>query len=783
MSVTISPPMVFQFSIGGQPAIGYQLFTYVSNTSTKQATWTDYTQGVLNSNPIKLDSNGAASVWLDPTLTYKYVLTTPNDTDPPTSSVYSQNGIQSGLTTSSLTAGIIGIVLYPRTPGEISSGVTPTNYAYEPGDPRRYGAVGGPWGSVPTANDSAPWATAVSTGYVYRPPNVAFKVISGATYTGTLTVIGAGRTSELYSDTTYLTIINGTGSTIDNFWDGNITPPWVVTRDPTNWEAVIPPSSLVQSNTQLGYQPTVNDPEYATWVASIPAVGTQNIGPVIYCIGAASKIKVSRIFGRFNRVEIRDAQYSTIEDCDIPQGGKGVWGCLEFDNWLNGIQRGIGNRIVNNRVAYTSFSGCYFAANDDFTCTGNNSYRNGESGTKTLQCNGVNFSATLAIGATSGTISVPNTGLGNGSWTFVFQDGETRSVTISGNTACTWSGGLVAASYAASAYQTTLNPQCFRGQIEDNHCYQNFYDGLDCDSTVSTTVDAALTYHQINNNYAYGNGGDGINADGQFNTYVGNHIYGNGAFGFWGLCSFSIIEGNHIVGNSVNGLSTYDLLGGIQGNSIIGNRVVFTATAGTGTPAAFFASQTSNVVPHIVADNVTVGATAFFGNPGVIYPVLSNNIDATTGARTRQSGCMILRNNAGTLQHAFQNDIAGGASAVLSRIIGNSAAFTNTPTGTDATTAFAAGAKISTTDTNGVVFNTAAQWAQDVDLEARIVNNSTTINLTVSVSFESFSVNGVTLTRPLFRFWNATSGAAFLLNTTNVGASTLLQVEFTGYLS
>lgn len=141
MSVTLSPPMYLQFfTAAGVPAFGYQLFTYIAGTSTKQATWTDSTQTSQNSNPIVLDSQGAAYVWLDPTLTYKFVLALPNDTDPPTGAVRSVDNIQSPITASFITAALIGSVLYPRTAAEIAAAVTPVNYFYAPGNLNRYGA-------------------------------------------------------------------------------------------------------------------------------------------------------------------------------------------------------------------------------------------------------------------------------------------------------------------------------------------------------------------------------------------------------------------------------------------------------------------------------------------------------------------------------------------------------------------------------------------------------------------------------------------------------------------
>lgn len=772
MTAQLSPtPVQKFFSNNGLPLYQGKLYSYEAGTSIPQVTYTDSTEATPNTNPVILNARGECNLWLDPTLAYKLVL---KDADGSLIWTIDNILIGPGVPIDSLDIHI------DITSAEINAGVTPTNYAYSPGDPRRYGAVGGPSGTIPATDDSSPWAMAVSTGYVYRPPGIAFKVMTGATRTGQITMIGGGRTSELYSDGVYLTVTNGTGSFIDNFWDANITAPWIVSRNPANWAATIPFSSLVQSNTQLGYQPTVNDPEYATWVAAIPAVGTQNIGPTILFTGAASDITVSRVKGRFGLIIIRDAINSVIRDCDL-RGGKGQWGTLQFDNWTNGVQRGSGNRIIDNRVSYGSFSGCYFASDDDFGCVGNHSFGNGESGVKTLQAQGILFTATLAVSATSGTISVPSS-LANGTWAFVFQSGDVRTVTVSGGTACAWSGGLTAASTCSSAYQTTLNPQCFRGLIEDNHCYQNYYDQLDCNSTSNTTVDAARTYHQINNNYAYNGGGDGINADGQFNTYVGNHIYDNYAFGFWGTCSFSLISGNHCIGNNVgNNGSIADLLGGVQGNSIIGNRVVQTASPGF----PIYAMQAATSVPHVASDNVTIGSTNFWGSAGAIYPVLNDNIDASTGYFTPQSFCFILQNSAGTLQHAFYSDLTEATAALLTRIAGNnSGSFTTTPTGTDATTAFADGAKISTNTTNAIVFNTSnPQTVTNEQFQASVVQNSTTTALTVAPVLQSFNVNGVTQTRLLFNFYDAATGAAFAINTTNIGSGTKLAVWFWGKLA
>lgn len=142
MSVTISPPMFLQFmdpNNSGAPLVGGKLFTYIAGTSTKQATWTDSTQLTQNDNPIILDSNGAANVWLNPTLTYKFVLSPSNDTDPPASPLRTVDNIQGFITLALLTQVLIGSILYPRTSIETAVSVAPVNFFYPPGVIDRYG--------------------------------------------------------------------------------------------------------------------------------------------------------------------------------------------------------------------------------------------------------------------------------------------------------------------------------------------------------------------------------------------------------------------------------------------------------------------------------------------------------------------------------------------------------------------------------------------------------------------------------------------------------------------
>jgi hypothetical protein len=164
--MNLSPlPIQKFFDNNGKPLVGGLLFTYAAGTTTKIATAKDQA-GTANSNPIVLDYRGEANVWLDQTLTYKFTLAPVGDTDPPTKPIWTVDNISAGITYASLTAQIIGQILYPRSAAEISAGVTPTNYAINYGIVERYGAIGND-----VANDNTAFASAFAVAAVASPPN------------------------------------------------------------------------------------------------------------------------------------------------------------------------------------------------------------------------------------------------------------------------------------------------------------------------------------------------------------------------------------------------------------------------------------------------------------------------------------------------------------------------------------------------------------------------------------------------------------------------------------
>ena len=90
---TTMPYVALQwFTNDGDPAASYKLFTYEAGTTTKLNTYTDVDLTVANANPVVLDASGRATVFLSPA-SYKFVLASPTDTDPPASPIWTRDNI------------------------------------------------------------------------------------------------------------------------------------------------------------------------------------------------------------------------------------------------------------------------------------------------------------------------------------------------------------------------------------------------------------------------------------------------------------------------------------------------------------------------------------------------------------------------------------------------------------------------------------------------------------------------------------------------------------------
>lgn len=137
-----------------------------------------------------------------------------------------------------------------------------------------------------------------------------------------------------------------------------------------------------------------------------------------------------------------------------------------------------------------------------------------------------------------------------------------------------------------------------------------------------------------------------------------------------------------------------------------------------------------------------------------------------------QAFAMQIINNGGTLQHKvawvenIPMDISSPA-GLIDRFNGFTTTAVNTPTGTDSTTAFANGAKISSGNASYVILDTIND--QDDGLHwwrAEVIAYTTSVRPSITFGSPSANVNGVTKSRPYLIFYN---GTAFNLNTTNIG--------------
>lgn len=65
----------YQFSNSlGVPLVNGTVTVYLAGSTTPTNTWQDQAQTTLNTNPVTLDSRGECVLWLDPTISYKFLL-------------------------------------------------------------------------------------------------------------------------------------------------------------------------------------------------------------------------------------------------------------------------------------------------------------------------------------------------------------------------------------------------------------------------------------------------------------------------------------------------------------------------------------------------------------------------------------------------------------------------------------------------------------------------------------------------------------------------------------
>jgi hypothetical protein len=125
MSQLFYLPSYQALSSSGTPLGGAKLSFFLTGTTTAAAVYADAARTTPLPSPVVADAQGRfPQIYPDSAIVYRARLTDSSNV---------QQWQEDGLS----------LQLFPRTQAEISASVTPTNYSYEPGDIRRYGAVSG----------------------------------------------------------------------------------------------------------------------------------------------------------------------------------------------------------------------------------------------------------------------------------------------------------------------------------------------------------------------------------------------------------------------------------------------------------------------------------------------------------------------------------------------------------------------------------------------------------------------------------------------------------------
>jgi hypothetical protein len=190
-------------------------------------------------------------------------------------------------------------------------------------------------------------------------------------------------------------------------------------------------------------------------------------------------------------------------------------------------------------------------------------------------------------------------------------------------------------------------------------------------------------------------------------------------------------------------------------------------------------------VGTITGGIVKVGTAYYGGTAQIPFSGLrfEHALDVSSGKlaikhQALQGFSLRIANDAGTITHNIGSQFdPGGVTNYAGRINGASVVPTATPTGTDSTTAFAAGGKISNTYPSMFLFDTAAQSTDDQLITGSVAFNNCGTALTAWVCSVSVNVNGVTRQRIAVQLSDAATGAAFNLTTLPTGKTIVLALQ------
>lgn len=187
------------------------------------------------------------------------------------------------------------------------------------------------------------------------------------------------------------------------------------------------------------------------------------------------------------------------------------------------------------------------------------------------------------------------------------------------------------------------------------------------------------------------------------------------------------------------------------------------------------------------ANGIVIGGTT--SAAGTFTTVSATTVAATSNmsiaGQQQQAFRLILTNSGSNLQHIIMSmgSIGTDSTIYAGRVNGATNSYTNTATGTDGSTAFTAGVKISSANTNRLVFDTLGQSFSTAIITARVAYQTAGTALTALALLNSRDVNGTTRTRLELGIVNATTGANFALTTSNITSGNAVWIDFNGYLT
>jgi hypothetical protein len=645
VTAQLSPPMVFRaFDSNGGPLAFGQLFTYSAGTTTKQATYVDATQLQPNTNPIILNSRGEANLWLDPTLSYKYVLAYPTDSDPPANPITTTDNIQGVLnptrsiipsvnnlfTLGSPTSSWANLYLgpddtpifdpvtgqvgsYPVTAAETSLHITPASFVFPPGDIRRYGAT--LTGDSTTAIQTAVNVNGAGGPAVFIPAGRWF-FSTTIQMTGQTSMYGVGATSQLQA----------------NACDGLNFPAYTL---------ALPLTRVIRDFTLFGSGATSNKgilskaSPAAAWSINFANIQIQNFSVAIYLNGfrncTFSGITTNQnYYGAYfidQNTNCRFFGCSFINN-SAPPGTGGTWG-ISF-------QTGAGSLSTQS----TQFMGCYvfgYDINVNMLLSFETQFDDCDLSNANVTC--VNISSVIKgfwltncwietnnAGATTGIIIAPQA-VANGSDIHILSNIINCTTGNAGSIGVSIPGanqnGMNISDNALFNWSTGIS------NISGTDTFLKFNRFNACTTWVSIAVGA------VNNEVGPNFGITGTPLAFVTTTPPGFKYYGNGSF----TLTTTGGGGSGIVSWSANGSQITVSTSGITGTA------TGTTMTGSGVPAVLWPVSTQSFVSHVTdnsvgklsVSNITAGGVMTFfadanggaftasGNRGISAGVLSWN--------------------------------------------------------------------------------------------------------------------------------------------------------------